>query len=170
MFMSTATLPTPASRCLSGPCPCRRCAHQQEEAFGVNGVTRWTLGCAENLLMRVSLICFQVLAYFVEKVPFYLLPELLFYSRAFCPARRQRRPGHPWSLPSGDSPYASICSGLSTPHENDYHYSRNLGHNSVQSNTPWGRRHNRLGFNLAKLLKYCLIRSLQTHHQSRSAT
>ena len=66
-------------------------AHYQEEVFGENGVTRWTLRCAENLPMRVRLISFQVHAYFVENVPFYLLPaELHFYSRTFCSARRQR--------------------------------------------------------------------------------
>jgi hypothetical protein len=91
-FMSTAMPPVLASRCLSrlGPhCQCRR-AHQQEEEFGANGVTRWTLRCAENLPMWVRLISYQVHAYFVENVPLYLLPELLNYSRTVCLARRQR--------------------------------------------------------------------------------
>jgi hypothetical protein len=41
----------------------------------------WILGCAENFPMRVRLISLQVRAYFVENVPFYLLPDLPFYSR-----------------------------------------------------------------------------------------
>jgi hypothetical protein len=43
------------------------------EMEGANSSTSWTLGCAENLLMSIGSIKFQVHAYVVENAPFRLL-------------------------------------------------------------------------------------------------
>jgi hypothetical protein len=45
--------------------------------------------------MRIRLFSLQLLASFVGKVTSYLLPELLFHSITFCPARRRRWHGYP---------------------------------------------------------------------------
>jgi hypothetical protein len=81
MFMSTERPQTPASRYQSRPGPhCRR-AHLHEEAFGVNGGSRWTQRRTECLPMGIRLVSFQGHAYSVEKVLFYLMPD--------------RQPGYP---------------------------------------------------------------------------
>jgi hypothetical protein len=43
------------------------------EMEGANGVTSWTLGCAENLLMRIGNVSFRIHAHVVHEAPFRLL-------------------------------------------------------------------------------------------------
>ncbi|KAI0278593.1 hypothetical protein BC826DRAFT_893754, partial [Russula brevipes] len=47
--------------------------HVKIEMEGANGVTSWTLGCAENLLMRIGNVSFRIHAHVVHEAPFRLL-------------------------------------------------------------------------------------------------
>ncbi len=50
------------------------------EMEGANSSTSWTLGCAENLSMRIGDVSFHVHAYVVENAPFRLLLGRPFHS------------------------------------------------------------------------------------------
>ncbi|KAI9507497.1 hypothetical protein F5148DRAFT_958651, partial [Russula earlei] len=43
------------------------------EMEGANGITNWTLGCAEHVPMQVGGVPFKIHAYVVERAPFRLL-------------------------------------------------------------------------------------------------
>ena len=47
--------------------------HVKIEMEGANGVTSWTVGCTENLLMRIRLSLLRIHAHIVPEAPFRLL-------------------------------------------------------------------------------------------------
>jgi hypothetical protein len=156
-FMSTATPPILASRCPSRSSPrCRR-AERMASRAGLWGAQRTSSCGLARFGSRYSPISWRR----------YRSTSCLLFSST---AEPSAQPDDSVDLAIRDlSLRRLVLRRYFFPPEQTVITILGISGPILYNKTPWSRRHNRLNSYLSILIKYRLIRFLQTHYQSRSA-